>query len=252
MHFDWWTFGLQAFNFLILVWILQHFLYKPVRRFMAERQAEAEAALNEAAAANLRADELKKEFEQKAEALIAERDKLIRDARVQIAGERDEAIDKAHDEARRTIEAERRQIRKERGEALSELEEEALDLALDLAAKIMKGAATKDVADVFLARVDHHLTHLPKAELASLRSQLDDTRATLKVRTWPALDQEAKDIWTERLHDHLGTDKRITFSKDEHLIAGAELRFPNAVLHFSWKDALDLAKKELSPNAGQQ
>lgn len=251
MQFDWWTFALQAFNFLILVWILQHFLYKPVRRFMAERQAEAEAVLNEAAAANVRADEFKLEYEDKAEALINERDTLIRDARTQIAKERDEAIDKVRDEAQRTVENERRQIDKERQQALKNLEGETLDLALNLASNIMKGAATPEVADTFLARVDNHLKHLPKSELEGLKAQLEAQGATLKVRTWPALDGRAKTIWRKRLHAHLGDDKRITFAKDEHLIAGAELRFPGAVLHFSWKDALDMAKEELSPDAGQ-
>ena len=31
MQFDWWTFALQVVNFLILVWLLQHFLYGPVQ-----------------------------------------------------------------------------------------------------------------------------------------------------------------------------------------------------------------------------
>ena len=30
MNFSWWTFALQAVNFLILVWLLRRFLFKPV------------------------------------------------------------------------------------------------------------------------------------------------------------------------------------------------------------------------------
>ena len=32
MHIDWWTIALQTVNFVILVWLLQRFLYRPVLR----------------------------------------------------------------------------------------------------------------------------------------------------------------------------------------------------------------------------
>ena len=30
MQIDWWTLGLQAVNALVLVWLLAHFLFRPV------------------------------------------------------------------------------------------------------------------------------------------------------------------------------------------------------------------------------
>lgn len=248
MHFDWWTFGLQVFNFLILMWILQHFLYKPVRRFMAERQAEAERTLNEADAANMRADEFKKEYEAKAEALINERDILIQDARTQINKEQNEALEKNRADAQLIIDNERLQIDKERQQALKYLEAETLELALHLAENIMKSMATPEIADSFLARVNTHIESLTKDDLEGLKTQLKNEGAKLKVTTWPKLDHKAKAKWKARLHDHLGLNTKILFSNDERLIAGAELRFPGAVLHFSWRDSLDMAKKELAPD----
>ncbi|MEZ5438197.1 MAG: hypothetical protein R3F12_07555 [Lysobacteraceae bacterium] len=38
MHFDVWTFGLQLINFIILVWLLQRFLYRPVLRLLDQRR----------------------------------------------------------------------------------------------------------------------------------------------------------------------------------------------------------------------
>ena len=45
MRIDWWTLALQAANFLVLVWLLQHFLYRPVQGIIAERQQRAESVL---------------------------------------------------------------------------------------------------------------------------------------------------------------------------------------------------------------
>ncbi|AOH87284.1 hypothetical protein AWL63_24355 (plasmid) [Sphingomonas panacis] len=48
MHIDWWTLALQAINVLILVWLLARFLYRPVMKVIADRQAAADALLSEA------------------------------------------------------------------------------------------------------------------------------------------------------------------------------------------------------------
>ncbi len=48
MKIDWWTLFLQTVNFLLLVWLLQHFLYKPVRAVFEKRRKLAEQALNKA------------------------------------------------------------------------------------------------------------------------------------------------------------------------------------------------------------
>ena len=48
MTIDWWTLGLQAVNFLILVWLLTRFLYRPVRRIIEQRKALVDKARDEA------------------------------------------------------------------------------------------------------------------------------------------------------------------------------------------------------------
>ena len=41
---NWWTLGFQAANFLVLVWLLQHFLYQPVMEIMERRKGEVDRA----------------------------------------------------------------------------------------------------------------------------------------------------------------------------------------------------------------
>ena len=38
MSIDWFTFTAQILNFLVLVWLLTHFLYQPITKAMQERQ----------------------------------------------------------------------------------------------------------------------------------------------------------------------------------------------------------------------
>ena len=54
MQFDWTTFALEIVNFLVLVWILRRFLYRPVTDVIARRAAEVEHRLTGAHEASRR------------------------------------------------------------------------------------------------------------------------------------------------------------------------------------------------------
>ena len=51
MQIDWWTLGLQAVNALVLIWLLAHFLFRPVVDAIAARQKAAGQLLADAKAA---------------------------------------------------------------------------------------------------------------------------------------------------------------------------------------------------------
>ena len=51
MHLDPWTFALQTINVLILVWLLAHFLFRPVAAIIAARRAASDALMTDAEAA---------------------------------------------------------------------------------------------------------------------------------------------------------------------------------------------------------
>ena len=56
MHIDWWTLGLQAVNALVLVWLLAHFLFRPVVDAIGARQKAAGQVLADAQAAKAAAE----------------------------------------------------------------------------------------------------------------------------------------------------------------------------------------------------
>ena len=56
MQIDWWTLGLQAVNALVLIWLLAHFLFRPVVDAIAARQKAAGQLLADAKAAKAAAE----------------------------------------------------------------------------------------------------------------------------------------------------------------------------------------------------
>ena len=48
MQIDWLTVAAQIINFLVLIWLLQRFLYRPITNAMARREARIEERLSDA------------------------------------------------------------------------------------------------------------------------------------------------------------------------------------------------------------
>lgn len=62
MSVDWFTIVAQIINFLILVWLLKKFLYKPVLTAMNNRQQKIKAELQHAATLGLKAEQEKNNY----------------------------------------------------------------------------------------------------------------------------------------------------------------------------------------------
>ena len=70
MSFSWWTFALQAINFLILVWLLRRFLFKPVMAIVVQRKEELARGIAEASAEKEKAINLQRELQAQRRALM--------------------------------------------------------------------------------------------------------------------------------------------------------------------------------------
>ena len=63
MELNWSTFILEILNFLVLVWIMKRFFYKPLLRIIAERRDAIESQSAEALRLNEESVSLKEQYE---------------------------------------------------------------------------------------------------------------------------------------------------------------------------------------------
>jgi F-type H+-transporting ATPase subunit b len=238
-----WTLALQALNFLILAWLLQRLLYKPIQKVFAERKREAEKGLSRAAAEAEQAQVLRRELDAEREGMSAERDRQLRETRELVERERQAALAQARREADELVGAVRRQLDEERGRALAELRGAAVTLACQLASRLLREAGSPAVTAALFNRIEAKLGELPPEQLAALRRDLAGG-AGLEVAVAASLDPAEQARWCERLQQVLGPTA-IAFRTDPELMGGAELHLPSAALRFSWRDALQAAQREL-------
>ena len=243
MNFDWWTFALQAANFLILVWLLQRFLFKPVKAIVAQRKEEISRVLTEASAEKESAERLKQEIEATRSQIVAERQKMMDAAQAQLSAERQKIIEEARSEAEKIRAQALKQLDEERAAASNELFERTLTMATTLAERLLRELAVPSMEQPFLGRVIDYLDRLPAEGRVKLLAQ-SDAGALLVTTAHPLAVQEQSE-WHAQLAKRLGADFSIKFGADPTLIAGVEITFPHAILRFNWRDSLAVALKEL-------
>lgn len=244
MHLDWSTFALQLVNFAILVWLLQRFLYRPILRVIDARRAAIDRDHAEAERATRAAQQQLTALEGQRGGIVAERaaalERAQEEARQIVAVRRAQAehdADQLLEEARKTTAREREQL-------LEEARRSAVDLAAEMARRVLAEVPESLRALGWLERIDGHLRALSATDRTELAGELAGGAALRVVTAWP-LPTEAAEDWRGRLRQWLGSEVAIAFETEPQLIGGAELRFPHATLSFNVRGAIAALQEEV-------
>lgn len=238
MQIDWWTFVLQAANFLVLIWLLQRFLYRPVKDVIEQRKQLAKQAFVDAQNEKAAAEAARQDFERDRSMLDREREDLLKEIHAELEAERGKAIDEATAKAGKLLDAARETIVQERHAALTEIREQVATLAVDLASVLLGRSGSSIANDVFLKQLEQHLKDIPAEERARLQSDLAANDTRLMVVTAVPLTPQEQGQWTEHIETCLAHGGKIDFATEPKILGGAELHFPHAVLKLSWAEQL--------------
>lgn len=250
MSIDVWTIGLEAANFLVLVWLLERLLYRPVLGVIGRRQAEidrlqqADADAREALAAE------REGLERERRAVAADRARALEEAHVQAREERARSQAEARAEMEQLLAAGRARLEHERADTARALRRKSAELGVSIARRLL-GTSTPPGGDVrFVAAACDRLRQMDDADRARLVAGLGDG-FVVQVVTAQALDAAQQAECGERIAKALGRAVETAFSVDASLIAGIEIVFPGLVLRNSWRDALAGSEAALVEEAGQ-
>ena len=128
----------QTLTFLIVLFILGKFAWKPIMSALQERENTIDEALSAARRAKEEMQALVAGNEKLLQETRLERDKILRDAQTAASNIINEAKDKAGAEGQRLIEGARAAIINEKQAALTEVKNLAATLSIDIAEKILK------------------------------------------------------------------------------------------------------------------
>ena len=99
MPIDWFTVIAQVVNFLVLVWLLKRFLYKPILRAVDEREKGIAAQLAQAEAQKAEVQKDRNDLQHKNEVFDQEHASLLKKATDEANTERQRLLDAARKDA---------------------------------------------------------------------------------------------------------------------------------------------------------
>jgi len=249
MTIDWWTLGLQLINFLVLVWLLQRFLYKPALGVFAKRKQLVEQAFEEADQTKQSASEAQQKFENEQAQLAQSRQELLQQTHADLERERQQILDDARAEAATLLDSARQQMQSERAAALKDTKAEIADIAADMAATLLQQVTVDnsqaDLASGFLTRLIDRLKQLPEEERQSLHQDANGSTEGLCVITSNPLPEDQQQPWRDAISQQLGSLSNLSFESDPAILGGVELRFPHAVLSLAWSESLRQGREAL-------
>lgn len=164
MSIDWITVAAQIANFLVLIWLLKRFLYRPILDGIDAREAEISNRMQDAATAKSRADELAESYHSQVQDLHVAQAEMTETIRKQAQEQRDVLLADAH-----------AQMEREQSDWQSHLDEETRKYTAKLhsagagALLSLTRKALTDLADDTLeTRMAHHLIQKIKPMTADM------------------------------------------------------------------------------------
>lgn len=238
MNLDATTFALEVLNFLVLVWLLQRLLYRPVLGVIERRKAEDEKTVAAAQALRQQAEALKAQYEQRLAHAAEDRERALAQLDSEIAAERARRMAAVEAEAR--AEQQRREAlaahAAEQREA--ERERQATALAARFATRLLDRLAGPALGDrlVDLALAD--LPALPAERRDALRHALASGEAGLQVSSAHPLSDDRRAAMTRALAELAGREVAPSFVEDPALKAGLRIEAGAWVLMADLRDEL--------------
>ena len=149
-----WTALFTLLNTLTVIFVGTKFLFKPVMKIIADRQAEIDGMYADADKAKAEATAMEAEYKEKLSNAQATSERMVKEAMARGQNREEEIIRNANAEAAAILDKAAADIAQEKKKAINDAKDEISDLALAIAGKVvgksLTGADQTKLVDEFI------------------------------------------------------------------------------------------------------
>jgi F-type H+-transporting ATPase subunit b len=238
MELNWSTFLLEMLNFAVLVWLLAHFLYKPLQSVIARRQQAVADRLAEAAEREQRAEAQQAQLDNRLQAWEQERQQAREQLQQELAVERsrkEQALQQQLEQARQRDEVLQQRHRQTQR---NQLERQALQQGARFAGRILSRCADAGLEARLIELLIDTLPELPEEQLLEMRQQVAEQDLRPGISTAFALQPRQHESLETALQTLLQHPVSCRFDRNPDLIAGIRITLGPWVIQASLQDEL--------------
>lgn len=252
MEVDWFTVGAQILNFLILVWLLRRFLYRPVLNAIDAREARIAQKISEADAVNAEAGVAKETFRLKNEEFDQERAAMMAVVTEETAAERQRLLEAARHDAD-ALSAKRRAALEIEARTLNKtLTARAAAEVFAIARSTLKDLAGADLETRMIGAFADRLSEIDDDGKAMIATAIKTAAEPAIIRTTYELEQVQRDAIQTLLNTTFSTDIRTQFETSPDLISGIEVLVGGQKIAWSIDEYLQSLEAGVSTVLGAQ
>lgn len=223
MLIDWFTIIAQAINFLILVWLMKRFLYKPILHAIDAREKRIAGKLADADTKKSEAEKERQKFHEKNEEFDRQRNELLGKAKDEAQAERQRLLDEAR-QAAAALNAKRQETLKNEEHALHQAisrrtQQEVFAIARKALTDLGGTSLEERLGEVFTRR----LREMDGKARACLADALITATDPAIVRSAFDLPAEQRAAIQNALNETFSAEIHIRFKTAPDLIGGIEL-----------------------------
>ena len=252
MQINWFTVIAQIVNFIVLVWLLKRFLYKPILKAIDERENKIAAQIKDAEAKDALAKKEQAEFNQKNEAFDKEKKELMDKAIAETNIERQKLLDLARNEATELRSKLEKSLKEMQENLNSDIIQKTQQEVFAIAKKTLTDLASKSLEEQTTAVFIKRLKDLKKEEkekfIDAFKTDSNKITAEHSILVQSAFnlpEKQQTDI-KDAVNRTLDTKAQFQFKTSPELISGIELSSNGYKLAWSISEYLNSLQKNIS------
>jgi F-type H+-transporting ATPase subunit b len=246
MQIDWFTVIAQIINFLLLVWLLKRFLYKPILNAIEERENKIASQLEEAESKKEEAGKEQDEFRQKNEYFERKKKDLMKKAVDESEEKRQKLLEEVRNEANEFRSQLKRSSEEVQQNLSQEIEQKVQQEVFAITRKTLSDLASMDMEEqtvrVFIRRLNELKEDEKKQFLEAFKSKSDP----ILVRSAFDLPSKQKTEIQNSIAKILGTETQFQYKTVPELVSGIELTANGFKLAWSISEYLNSLEKSIS------
>ncbi|MDO8671166.1 MAG: F0F1 ATP synthase subunit delta [Dehalococcoidia bacterium] len=245
MLIDWFTVVAQIVNFLVLVWLLKRFLYKPILNAINGREQFIARQLEDAGGKKAEAQKDRDDLQAEKEGMDVQRREALGRVASEASAQRQRLLDDTRREAEQLRSQLQEKMRSDQSSLSREITVRTQTEVFAIVRKTIADLATANLEEAICEAFVRRLRQLDAREKELISTALQSSSRPATVRTAFALTHEVQATIERAINDVFALASQIRFETAPALVGGIELTTDGHQVSWNITDYLTSLEKSL-------
>ena len=235
----------QIINFLVLLWLLNRFLFRPLRQKLGERRSTISDTLQNARDQEVEAAQLRKIWEERQRRAELHAEEILQKAQREAEERRAELLEEARRQMDRLMEDMRSDLERQRDELLAVSYDDILDAIINLSGNVVRSVTTRRTHDDLVTNFAASIFQMPQSEVEEYRQLMAGRVPTAFVTTPVPLTPDQTRTLADTLSSLIDRHVELQVQVEPELVAGLQVRLGDKLIDNSVRNQLDRIRERV-------